>query len=103
MTITKAAKHTKVPVRQLQRNASEWINRAREGEQIDITNHGTLVAHLIPPDPEEEVWQQLIDRGLVDPTDDRRGGLSGWRSPITEPIDPPLSQVIIQMREEETR
>ncbi|PZS08989.1 MAG: hypothetical protein DLM55_07325 [Acidimicrobiales bacterium] len=105
MTITKDVKRTAVPVRQLQRNASEWINRARQGEQIDITNHGKLVAHLTPPDPEEELWQQLIDRGLVDPNQGKPGGLSGWRTPPRRPGEDTgsLSEAIIEMRNEETR
>jgi len=103
--MTTVQPRTRVPIRQLQRNASELVKRARAGEQIDITNHGTLVAHLTPPDPEEELIQQLIDRGLVDPAKTAPGGLSGWRPPPFRPGEDTgsLCEALIEMRNEETR
>ncbi len=103
--MTTAEQRTRVPIRQLQRNASDLVKRVRQGEQIDITNHGKLVARLCPPDPEEEMVQQLIDRGLVDPAKTAPGGLSGWRTPPRRPGEDTgsLTEALLELREEETR
>ncbi len=103
--MTTAEKRTRVPIRQLQRDASDLVRRARAGEQIDITSHGKLAARLLPPDPEDEVWQRLIDRGLVDPNQGKPGGLSGWRTPPRRPGEDTgsLTEALLELRDEETR
>jgi prevent-host-death family protein len=92
----------RVPIRQLQQNASELIERVSRGERVEITRNGKLVAVISPPDPEQQVLEDLIRTGLVDATD-----VAKSRGPWTlEPI--PASefgssptQALIDLRESE--
>ncbi len=38
-----------VPIRELQQHSSAVLRRVRAGEQVGITDRGTLVAVLVPP------------------------------------------------------
>lgn len=38
----------RIGVRELRQHASRWIRRAEAGHRIEITNHGRLVAALVP-------------------------------------------------------
>ena len=38
-----------VPVRELQQHSSAVLRRVRDGEQVGITDRGTLIAVLVPP------------------------------------------------------
>ncbi|WP_345636368.1 type II toxin-antitoxin system Phd/YefM family antitoxin [Rugosimonospora acidiphila] len=71
----------RVPIRRLQRHASEVIAQVEAGQRVEITRNGVLVAVLSAPDPEVAAWEKLIASGAVDPDEDRIGGLAGWRTP----------------------
>lgn len=96
---------TRVPIRQLQQHASEIIDRVISGEQIEITRNGRLVAVLTPPAPEERVMEDLIRTGTVDPDNAAHArGLGDWKPlPATPGAPSRLSDVLLQMREEEDR
>ncbi len=40
---------SRIGVRELRQNASEWIRRAQAGERIEVTRRGAVVAVLGPP------------------------------------------------------
>ena len=72
----------RVPIRQLQQNASELIERVARGERVEITRNGKLVAVISPPDPEQQVLEDLVRTGLVDAAE-----ISKSRGPWTvEPL-----------------
>lgn len=58
---------TTVGVRELRQNASELLARiAATGESIAITNHGRLVARLVPADaPSRMTREQLLAAGTL--------------------------------------
>jgi prevent-host-death family protein len=91
----------RVPIRRLQQHASELIARVEAGERVEITRNGRLVAVLTAPDPEETAWERLVAEGAVDPGDDRRGGLAGWRTPRGAPSTK-LSEALEELRGDES-
>lgn len=96
---------SRVPIRQLQQHASEIVDRVASGERIEITRNGRLLAVLTPPDPEQRVLEDLIRTGTVAP-DNAAGtrGLGDWEPLPPRPGAPShLSEVLLQMREEEDR
>jgi prevent-host-death family protein len=93
---------TRVPVRHLQRHASELLDRVAAGETIEITRNGELVAVIGPPDPKQKVIEELIAEGFLRPEELKKPGLVGWKT-LGEPLDVPLSQTLLEMREEEDR
>ena len=75
----------KAGIREARQNLSALIEEVKKGREVLITERGKPVARLVPP-------QRQVAKGLPD--------LSGFRR--TMPVlDPPLSQTIIEEREEE--
>jgi len=93
---------TRVPVRQLQRHASALLDRVAAGERIEVTRNGVLVAVISPPDPKQQVIEELIAEGFLRPEELRKPGLAGWRTP-GEPQSPPLSETLRLLRDEDDR
>jgi len=54
-----------VPVRELNQNTAGVLARVKRGEQIDITERGTVVARLVPADANP--LSELISSGKLHP------------------------------------
>jgi prevent-host-death family protein len=52
-------------IRELRQNLSRYVDRVRTGETIDVTEHGRLVARLIPASDARSEIAALEARGLV--------------------------------------
>jgi len=69
-------------VRELRQNASKLLERVEAGESIEITNHGRVVARLVPVDMAyPRSFAVLVSEGLI------HG--SGGRPWEIEPLDAP--------------
>ena len=55
-----------VGIRQLRDELSQWIERAKMGHEVTVTDHGTPVARLVPVAVPSGL-QRLMDQGLVTP------------------------------------
>jgi prevent-host-death family protein len=53
-----------VGVGALRQRASELLRLVEQGETIEVTNHGRVVAVLAPP-PEQGPWERLVATGDV--------------------------------------
>lgn len=58
-------------IRELRNNLSRYVERARGGEEIVVTDRGEAVARLVPLD-QPRVLDRLITAGLVEPAPKRR-------------------------------
>ena len=83
-----------VPIRSLQQHASAVLRRVRRGEQIGVTDRGTLVAVLSPP-PLARGAQALIADNRVRPA---IRGLSELLLP--QPAPEPSGLVLDELRDE---
>lgn len=54
---------TTIPHRELRNNSSKILERVKNGETIDVTNHGEVAATLIPPS--SSMLERLIRTGRV--------------------------------------
>jgi prevent-host-death family protein len=52
-------------IRELRQHLSRYVDRVRAGETIDVTEHGDLVARLVPASDAASEIAALEDRGLV--------------------------------------
>ncbi|MET1071762.1 MAG: type II toxin-antitoxin system prevent-host-death family antitoxin [Umezawaea sp.] len=89
-------------------NTAEVLARVTAGETIEVTQDGVPVALLSPPDLEEAMINGLVKAGIL--SSDWRTEQAELKRWLTEnpPLPPepdkrPLSEVVIDMREEETR
>ena len=97
-----------ITVRELSRHTAQVLERVGAGERFEITRNGQPVAVLSPPDIEEVTIRGLIKAGILPPDwRERQASLRQFlRENPPEPTPPghrPLSEVLIEMREEETR
>ena len=58
-----------VAVSALRANLSEWIDRARSGDEIVVTERGTPVARLVPVDA-APLLERLARQGVLSPPSD---------------------------------
>ena len=89
---------TRVGVRELRQNLSIYLDRVKAGETLEVTEHGQPVARLAPNPPARlSILDQMIADGRVTPA---------RRSHKDTPPPPkipgrPLSEILLEMREEE--
>jgi prevent-host-death family protein len=68
-----------VGVKELKSGLSRFIARAREGEEIVITDHGKDVALMVPLSRERQAVKSLIQKGKAKWSGGKPTGLSGVR------------------------
>ncbi|MBV8528920.1 MAG: type II toxin-antitoxin system prevent-host-death family antitoxin [Candidatus Dormibacteraeota bacterium] len=56
-----------VPVRELRNFTARVLDRVKDGETLEITERGRVVARLVPV--EAERWEQLRALGLIEPAE----------------------------------
>lgn len=85
-------------MRELRQNASALLKRVKNGETIQITDHGKPIARLVP-NPGDE-WDSLVASGWLTPPE------STWPSQADIAVDLPEDEptpfeILMEMREEE--
>ena len=92
----------RVGVRELRQNLSVYLRHVREdGRAYEVTERGEPVAHLTPlPGHAASTYERLVAAGRITPA------ARPWDE-IPEPLPPlpgkPLSDVLREMRDEDTR
>lgn len=86
---------SEVGIRALKQNASAVVARAAAGEVITVTDRGRPVAQLTPLPQDLDPIERLIATGRATPA-------TGRLEDLPEPLDgPPLTPILLAMREEE--
>lgn len=88
-----------IGVRELRQHASRYLARVEAGEELGVTNHGRLIARLVPVSPGERSRQALIDAGIVVPASRSRNLLEAT---ALAPAGPRrnLSEILGEIRDE---
>jgi prevent-host-death family protein len=87
-----------VGVRELRQNLSVYLDEVKQGRSLVVTEHGQQVAMLTPLPPVNTVLDRLIREGKVTrPT--RR--IADLPKPLPPRKGKPLSQMLIEMRDED--
>jgi len=87
---------TSIGIRELRQNASKYLRRVKDGETIEITDHGTPVARLVPI--YESRLEQLIAEGKATRA---KGDLLDHEPLKPKPGVPLPSEILRQLREHE--
>jgi prevent-host-death family protein len=74
----------RVGVRELRQNLSVYLRRVKEGEALEVTEHGRIVARLVPAREHESVLERLIAEGKVTPATGSLDDLPPPRGPVTD-------------------
>jgi prevent-host-death family protein len=95
---------TTIGIRDLRQRASEYLRRVKAGETFTVTERGIPVAELRPLSRHESVIERLEREGRLTPANGSLDDFLEKHPPLPpKPGDPLLSEILIQMREEETR
>jgi prevent-host-death family protein len=87
----------RVGVRELRQNLSVYLARVKEGQSLDVTEHGRRVARLVPASAEDSRLERLIAEGRLTPG---KGSLAELGEPPTA-SGKSASESLREMREEE--
>jgi prevent-host-death family protein len=91
-----------VGLRELRHHTSEVISRVRRGESIEITEHGTPVARLVPIERPERpgILARLEAEGRLRPAK-KPGYVPQRLHPVTGTDPSPLTRALLEDRESE--
>jgi len=77
-------KPERVGVRELRQNLSVYLRRVKEGEALEVTEHGRTVARLVPARGHESVLDRLIAEGRATRGRGRLDDLPMPEGPVTD-------------------
>lgn len=96
-------RHARVGVRELRQNLSIYLDRVKAGETLEVTERGQPVAELRPRPPERRsILDQMIADGRATPATIRPRDIPP-PLPNPDPDGPTLTEILLQMREEDYR
>ena len=93
---------TSVSVREFSHNPSAVLSRAENGETIEVTKHGRVVAMLVPPPRAQSRFDELVAQGAIRPAE-RNLTAGDWDkfTHIDVPDDVDPLAILLEMREHE--
>jgi prevent-host-death family protein len=89
----------RIGIRELRQHASRYVAMAKAGLRVPVTDRGKLVAYLVPAEESGSVYERLVAAGRVRPAVGNL--LDLLPPPLAEPGEPPASEVLQRMRDEE--
>jgi prevent-host-death family protein len=93
----------RVGVRELRQNLSVYLERVKNGETLEVTEHGRPIAQLGPrPAKPLSLIDQMIADGRITPATVDHRTIPPPPS-IPDPSGKSLTQILLEMREEEER
>lgn len=99
ITVVGPAEHESIGIRELRQNASRYVAAAKAGQRVPVTEHGKLVAYLVPAEEPTSILDRLEAAGQLRRATAR---MSDMPPPLPAPPgEPALSDVLRQMRDEE--
>lgn len=66
----------RIGVRELRQHASRYLALVKNGETVEVTERGELVALLVSPHPSRTARDRLVATGRLIPAATRTGGFS---------------------------
>jgi prevent-host-death family protein len=88
-----------IGIRELRQHASRYVQMAKEGQRVAVTERGELVAYLVPSDDQVTLVDRMIAAGEYEPA---AGSILDLEPPPPAPAGArPLSEVVQEMRDEE--
>jgi len=82
----------RVGVRELRQNLSVYLRRVKEGEALEVTEHGRTVARLVPARETESVLERLIAEGKATRGNGRLDDLPAPSGPVRDVVSRALRE-----------
>jgi prevent-host-death family protein len=91
------ANRDRIGVREIRQNLSVYLDRVKAGEALEITEHGTPVAVLMPVPARATVVQRLVAEGRATAPS---MGNDAIPRPLALRLGRPLSEILKETRED---
>jgi prevent-host-death family protein len=88
---------SRVGVRELRQNLSIYLDRVKDGESLEVTERGHVVARLGPSGEGSSTYEQMVADGRIS---SGKGGLAGLGPPPSG-SGRLLSEVLRELRDDE--
>lgn len=88
-----------IGIRELRQNASQYIRLVKGGQRVAVTEHGKLVAYLVPAEEPNSILDRLEAAGQFRPAIGSILDVLPERTP--PPGGKPVSETVREMRDEE--
>ena len=89
-----------VSIREFSYNPSAMFTRVEHGETIEVTRHGKIIALLTPPSKHKSRVEELIELGLIYPSERKAGDWENMTHiEVPDGVDP--LALLLEMREHE--
>jgi prevent-host-death family protein len=82
-----------VGIKELKANLSSYVAKAKDGEEVVITDHGKKVAMVVPISPERRLVDTLMDSGKATWSGGKPKGKPGVKAKGT-----PVSDTVLEER-----
>jgi prevent-host-death family protein len=97
--MTDGEPRARVGIRELRQNLSIYVDRVKDGETLEVTEHGHPVAELGPlRRPSKSLYQDMLADGRIRPA---RGAMVFPQLLELPEGSEPISETLRKMREEE--
>jgi len=90
----------RIGVRELRQNASRYLAQVKAGHTVEVSERGTLVALLVPPDRGQSVRARLVAAGRLIPASSPTGRLRSSQ-PVQVAVGEPTNQQLLEAEREE--
>lgn len=90
----------RIGVRELRQNASQYLSLVKAGQTVEVSERGTLVALLVPPQRSQTSRDRLIAAGRLSPAANPTGRVHAPR-PVRVPAEKPSNQQLLDAEREE--
>jgi prevent-host-death family protein len=98
--MSESERPARVGIRELRQNLSIYVERVKDGETLEVTEHGRPVAQLRPLPSSTSIYDRLVAEGKITPA---RGSIRDLPPPLKlPPGTKTLTETLLEMRDEET-
>ena len=87
----------RVGVRELRQNLSVYLDRVKDGESLEVTERGQVVARLSPSRGVPSSYEQMVEDGRIS----RATGALAALGPPPQVSGRPLSDLVREQRDED--
>lgn len=90
----------RIGVRELRQNASRYLARVKQGQTVEVSERGRLVALLVPPHRSQGARDRLIGAGRLIPASNPTGRLRSPQPVRVSAGEPTNQQLLDDERDE---
>jgi prevent-host-death family protein len=88
----------RIGIRELRQNASKYVALVKDGQTVEVTERGELVALLVPPQRSQTARDRLIAAGRLIPATNPTGRARFGRPVPAEPGQPSTQEILDDLR-----